>query len=141
MIETPECVFCKKKTFENGLLIAELDYSLVYLTPFQKKFPCRAMVSLKNAHKEELFELTDDELLGFMKDCSRVAKALKTTFVCDKMNYGIAGDSVRHLHMHIVGKQKDGPMWTNMFSTKTDGENKLTDTELHEMAEKLLENL
>jgi len=48
-------------------------------------------------------------------DVARVAKALKTTVHADKINYGIFGDNMPHLHFHIVPKIKGGKDWGGTF--------------------------
>ena len=135
-----ECTLCNHEPLGEWRVIHELESSYIYITPYQKKFPARVFVSLKS-HKEELFDLEEKELLSFMKDCAHVAKALKKSFKCDKVNYAIAGDGVRHMHMHVVGKQEGGSMWANLFTTQTDGEEKISDSELEEMVSKLKSNL
>lgn len=133
------CNFCKAADFSFFHLIKELPWSYVYIWEYQKDFPIRLIVSFKS-HKEELFELTDEELLGFMRDCSHVAEAMTQAFSFDKVNYGIAGDGQRHLHMHIVGKVRDGFMWRNMFNTRIEetDEGRVTSEELQNLIDRIL---
>ncbi len=131
-----DCKFCLNEPFDDLRLVTELKSSFVYMGAYQNKFVCRAIVSLKT-HRNELFELTPVEMYEFTQDCARVAEAMKKAFPCDKINYGIAGDVMPHVHMHLVGKKKDGPMWSNMFSTQVTGEEPVTSEEQDRMIEKL----
>lgn len=103
-----ECMYCQETAKTKDLLIkiGELDYSVLYLLKDQKQRG-RCVLALKN-HREELFQLTEEEMVGFYKDASRVAKALYELFHPGKINYGIFGDKVPHFHMHIVPKYEGG---------------------------------
>jgi diadenosine tetraphosphate (Ap4A) HIT family hydrolase len=60
-------------------------------------------------HAVELYDLSDEELLAFMKDVADYARALKTVTGAVKINYEIHGNSVPHLHMHLVPRYVDDP--------------------------------
>ena len=60
-------------------------------------------------HAEELYELSDEELQGFMQDVKRVCRAVAGTVHPEKINLGLYGDTCKHVHWHIVPKQKGGP--------------------------------
>ena len=53
-------------------------------------------------HKIELYELSDKEALGFMKDIQKCAKALKAVTNAIKINYEIHGNTIPHLHIHLI---------------------------------------
>lgn len=110
------CFYCEKKEKLNELMVevCELDYSYVYLVRNQN-FPGRCVVAYKD-HKRELFELSDEELIGYTKEVSLVSQAIHNIFQADKMNYGIYGDGVPHVHYHIVPKKKDEYCWGAPFN-------------------------
>jgi diadenosine tetraphosphate (Ap4A) HIT family hydrolase len=60
-------------------------------------------------HAVELYDLTDDELLSFMRDVSAYAKALKSVTNAVKVNYEIHGNTVPHLHLHLFPRYRDDP--------------------------------
>lgn len=60
-------------------------------------------------HAIELFDLTDEELLGFMKEVSIYAKALKKVTNAVKINYEIHGNTIPHLHLHLYPRYLDDP--------------------------------
>lgn len=60
---------------------------------------------------EEVHELTplDQAMLSF--ETNMVAKALKDTTGCSKINSGALGNIVRQLHVHVVARDEDDPAW------------------------------
>jgi diadenosine tetraphosphate (Ap4A) HIT family hydrolase len=62
-------------------------------------------------HEEELYELADKDRKQFLEDMSLVAKALSIAFKPDKMNYELLGNSMPHLHWHLVPRYTSDPMW------------------------------
>ncbi len=60
-------------------------------------------------HAVELYDLTEDELLAFMRDVSACAKALKKVTQAVKINYEIHGNTVPHLHVHLFPRYLDDP--------------------------------
>jgi len=64
---------------------------------------------LAKAHAVELDDLSDADLLGFMKDVQVAARALKEVTGAVKINYEIHGNTVPHLHMHLFPRSMDDP--------------------------------
>ncbi len=130
------CFYCEKSDKLNELMVKviDLDYSDVYLIRNQN-FPGRCVVAYKD-HKRELFELGKQELIGFTEEVSLVTKVINDMFEADKMNYGIYGDGVPHLHYHLVPKKKDEYCWGAPFSL-TGNDNYLEETELQDRAAKI----
>lgn len=64
---------------------------------------------ISKRHALELYELTDAELLSFMKDVARCAQALKKVTNAVKINYEIHGNTVPHLHIHLFPRYIDDP--------------------------------
>ena len=67
-----------------------------------------------------LFELPDAERDLFMKDVAHAARAMKTAFGANKINYGAYSDKLPHLHVHLVPKYVDGPAWGTTFTMMPD---------------------
>ena len=74
------------------------------------RYPGRCVVALKG-HARELFALEPAKRQQFMDGVGAVAAAIQQGFQADKINYAIFGDTVPHLHFHLVPKRKDGPEW------------------------------
>ena len=115
MSELPDCLYCRKDQRLQDLMIevAPLQVSTLYL--FKEQTHRGRCVVAYQAHVNELFELPDGELTAFMRDVARAAKAMKTAFGPNKINYGAYSDKLPHLHMHLVPKYEGGAAWGSPF--------------------------
>jgi ATP adenylyltransferase len=115
MKELPDCLYCRKdqRLHELMIEIAPLEASTLYL--FKEQTHRGRCVVAYRAHVNELFELPDDELGLFMRDVARAAKAIKSAFGPNKINYGAYSDKLPHLHMHLVPKYEGGAAWGAPF--------------------------
>ena len=115
MSQLPDCLYCRKDQRLQDLMIeiAPLDASTLYL--FKEQTHRGRCVVAYRAHVNELFELSDAELTAFMRDVARAAKAIKTAFGPNKINYGAYSDKLPHLHMHLVPKYEGGAAWGSPF--------------------------
>jgi diadenosine tetraphosphate (Ap4A) HIT family hydrolase len=105
------CFYCERGKALDDLMIpvCELSLTRVYLMRNQN-YPGRCVVAWKN-HAREIFELSAEEQAGFATEVSLTAKAIHQLFAPDKLNYGIFGDLVPHLHCHIAPKKQGGLTW------------------------------
>ena len=62
-------------------------------------------------HETELHGLADKDRKQFLEDMSLVARLLSKAFRPDKMNYELLGNSMPHLHWHLVPRYVSDPMW------------------------------
>jgi diadenosine tetraphosphate (Ap4A) HIT family hydrolase len=110
------CIYCNKDSRLTDLMIeiCELDVSTVYLFK-EQTYKGRCVVAYKIEHKNELFELTDENRNKFMSDVARVASAVYKAFSPQKINYGAYGDKMPHVHFHIVPKYEIAPKWGSTF--------------------------
>ena len=105
-----DCVFCaiatgeipSFKVYEDDLVLAYLD-----INPFAKGHT----LVIPKAHAAGLLDAADAMLADVIVRAKRVAAHLKETLGCDgfhilQNNGEAAGQTVRHLHFHIV------PRWT-----------------------------
>lgn len=129
------CFYCTKSEPLNTLMIeiCKLQVSTVYLMRDQTH-KGRCVVKF-NDHKQELFELTEEEKKQYMDDIANVAKALKELFSPDKINYASYGDTVTHMHFHVVPKYKDGVEWGSPFNVGLEEKKILSDKEYEELIE------
>jgi diadenosine tetraphosphate (Ap4A) HIT family hydrolase len=51
------------------------------------------------------------EALALMDEIVRISRLLKAVTGCDKINVGAIGNVVPQLHVHIVARRKDDPLW------------------------------
>ena len=137
-----KCYYCGEEYKQYMKPIFDNDYAIAYMAGYQKYYPGRCIVVLKN-HKVEMNEMTPEEISGFFEVVSRVAGAIQKAFPCDKLNYGVCGDGNRHFHMHIVPKIKGGYTWGQLFEMLPPLEDRILIPieELDKMIEKIRENL
>jgi diadenosine tetraphosphate (Ap4A) HIT family hydrolase len=62
---------------------------------------------IAKAHAVEPFDLPDTDQAAFWRECMAVAKALHDLLSPVKMNYEIHGNTLPHLHMHLLPRQVD----------------------------------
>ena len=114
------CPYCQQGEFlaKFGYLAFETKTSEVIVFKDQSH-PGRAIVAYKKDHVAEIQDLSDEERNAFMKDVSDVAKAIQKAYNPDRINYGAYGDTLGHLHFHIVPKYKDSFEWGGTFVMNT----------------------
>jgi diadenosine tetraphosphate (Ap4A) HIT family hydrolase len=105
----PDCWMCQRIYEPRDLVFYESRVSVAKLNPDQA-FEGYTFLTLR-WHEEELYELADKDRKQFLEDMSLVAKALSVAFKPDKMNYELLGNSMPHLHWHLVPRYTSDPMW------------------------------
>src|SRR4051812_9287501 len=105
MSKTKICPFCSKKT-EEAFLETTNFIAIYNIAPV---LPGHSLVIPKK-HIESLFELTDEETGELMILGKKVASLLSKVLNTDAFDWAIqekeaAGQSVLHLHMHVVPRK------------------------------------
>jgi diadenosine tetraphosphate (Ap4A) HIT family hydrolase len=59
----------------------------------------------------EVAELNAVDAAGLMDEIAQVSRILKAATRCDKLNVAAIGNIVPQLHVHIVARRKDDPLW------------------------------
>lgn len=133
MNELPDCLYCRKDQRLADLMIpvAELGVSTLYLFR-EQSHRGRAIVAY-HGHVNELYELPEARMHAFMSDVARAARAIRTAFGADKINYGAYSDKLPHLHMHLVPKYRDGVAWGTTFEMMPAQKKHLTEAEYAEI--------
>ena len=94
-----DCPICRGVAHDTA--VAELEVSRLMMS---EDAPMRGYAWLAvRRHVVELHELTDEEGAAFMRDVRHVARAIAATTAAVKLNYEIHGNTVPHLHLHLVG--------------------------------------
>ena len=104
-----DCPICRRWDDDSDLRVAELEHSFVVLNRDQY-FPGYTLLFTRQ-HVTELFHLDRAVRSGLMEEVSRVAEALSTLFQPDKINYGLLGNMVPHIHWHLVPRHAAEPLW------------------------------
>ena len=61
------------------------------------------------AHVTELHPLSQELQHRFIDDASRIAKALEKTYPDAKLNHGLFGNTMPHLHWHMIVRRETDP--------------------------------
>ena len=135
------CIYCAQDERISKLMIeiCKLRVSTVYLFR-EQSYPGRCVVAL-NDHAKEFFHLPQDTQDAFMRDVAQVAQALEQSFEPDKINYGAFGDTMPHLHFHVVPKYEGGHAWGRMFDMNPAENVQLSDEEYQERIVKIMAHL
>jgi diadenosine tetraphosphate (Ap4A) HIT family hydrolase len=72
-------------------------------------FPWLVLVP-RRAGASEIIDLGAGQAL-LMDEIAQVSRALKDETRCDKLNVAAIGNMVPQLHIHIVARRKDDPLW------------------------------
>lgn len=131
-----DCMYCMEDERRDNLMIeiGNLNVSTVFLFK-EQTYKGRVNVVYKD-HVKELFELNEQELAAFMNDVKKAAAAVDKAFKPNKINYGAYGDTLHHLHMHVVPKYEGKENWGSTFEMNP-GKTYLTDEEYAEVIEKI----
>ena len=140
MAVNKDCMYCMEDERRNNLMIeiGKLSVSTVFLFK-EQTYRGRCNVVYKD-HVKELFDLNDQDLAAFMNDVKKVAAAIDKAFQPNKINYGAYGDTLHHLHMHVVPKYEGKENWGSTFEMNP-GKTYLSDEEYAEMIEKIKAHL
>jgi diadenosine tetraphosphate (Ap4A) HIT family hydrolase len=68
-----------------------------------------AIAVFRGRHVAEPTELTDAEAAVYGREVLAVGRAIEAAFAPVKMNYDLLGNSVPHLHTHVVPRYADDP--------------------------------
>lgn len=135
------CPYCNKGAALDkfGVLAFETATSEVIVFKDQTN-KGRAIVAYKDDHVAEIKDLSDDERNKFMKDVSDVAKAIDKAYHPYRINYGAFGDTLGHLHFHIVPKYEGGDSFGGMFVMNHGADSYASDEEIKEVIENIKKN-
>jgi len=129
-----ECVFCSKAVTEKSFY-SEAKFSALYnLAPV---LPGHSLV-IPNNHYESVEELSDRDLGEMIVFARKVTQVLKTVFECDGFDWTIqdgisAGQTVPHLHLHIIPRKADDlPKGVEWYSKIQENEIQMLDSQQRE---------
>ena len=145
MTQSEACPMCQDSIYtEKGLRyprkIAELSVSTAVLNADWQFFHGSTILVFQD-HVTELHHLSSDLQHKFVGDASRMAAALEKSFRPIKLNHGLLGNAVAHLHWHIIVRRPTDPhprrsIWEDEFPNL-----QLTDEEFEDIANEIRQNL
>ena len=115
--EMKKCSYCSEGELLNafGIKICELPMSKVIL--FREQSHRGRVIVACRKHVDDITCLTREERAQFTEDVNRTAEALHELFHPDKINFGAYGDTMHHLHFHLVPKYKEDEFeWGGVFA-------------------------
>ncbi len=134
------CIFCKIAAGEIPSRTLYEDDSFRVIMDISPASKGHAIILPKN-HAANLFEFSDEDAGKIMVVAKKVASAMKNALNCDGFNVlqnngEVAGQTVFHLHVHLIPRYKDDHVaikWTPGV--------KVPDEEMDEIQEKIKEAL
>lgn len=109
------CYYCERGEAFRELLyeLCDLKVSKVFFCKDQT-LPGRCTIMLAE-HYEELYDIPVALRNDYMDDVCALAQTIQALYGADKINYGIYGDTVRHVHFTICPKYEDKLGWGRPF--------------------------
>lgn len=100
------CIFCK---IVEGSIPGEKIYEDEHVIAFMDIMPVTKghVLLIPKTHRENIYEMTEEEAANLFKAAPKIANALKEEFQPAAMNLlqnngSFAGQSVFHFHMHFI---------------------------------------
>jgi diadenosine tetraphosphate (Ap4A) HIT family hydrolase len=76
------------------------------------RFPGRCILSLHN-HYEHIEDMPDEDLFIFMKHIKQSIEAIKSVTQVDRVNIAILGNTVSHVHAHLIPRYPNNEKYPN----------------------------
>ncbi|MBQ7679712.1 MAG: HIT family protein [Butyrivibrio sp.] len=110
------CSYCQEGALLDafGIKICELPMSKVILFK-EQSHRGRVIVACKQ-HVDDITQLSEADRTAYLEDVNHVAEVLHRLYHPDKINFGAYGDTMHHLHFHLVPKYRDGFEWGGVFA-------------------------
>ncbi|MFQ9510132.1 MAG: HIT family protein [Lachnospiraceae bacterium] len=111
------CAYCAEgdRLDKFGIKICELPASKIIL--FKEQSHKGRLIVASKLHVDEICDLNEEERKAFIDDVAHAATAIRKAFGPDKINYGAYGDTMHHLHFHLVPKyHEDEFEWGTTFA-------------------------
>lgn len=125
------CIFCKKSVVEKSFYSTRNFSALYNIAPI---LPGHTLI-IPNKHYQSLSELPESKLGEMMIFARKITEVLKTVFKCDGFDWTIqdgvsAGQTVPHLHLHIIPRKPfDLPENNEWYSKIPENESRLLDSQ------------
>lgn len=135
-----KCPYCEKdETMDKiAIHVAKLSVSTLYFFR-EQSHPGRVTVAY-DQHVSELVDLRADQRDAFFADVAEAARVVHDIYHPDKINYGAYGDTMPHLHFHLVPKYRDDFEWGGVFTMNPQAKF-LTEEEYREAIKRIREKL
>lgn len=88
---------------------ADWELSTVFIAD-DSRFPWLILVPRRGGVRE-IHDLATADQQSLMSEMMRASKAITRAFQPDKINIGALGHMVPQLHIHVIGRRQDDPVW------------------------------
>lgn len=85
------------------------DLGLTVASLFEDQFFPGWTVLVLKRHVVELYDLTKDERAQVIEEVASVARVLAAEFQPVKVNYGLLGNQLPHIHWHVIPRLAGDP--------------------------------
>lgn len=93
----------------TGFTLAEWPLSRVFLKN-EQTYPWVILVPRKN-NVQEIHQLDKADQHVLMEEINQLSLIMRDYFNPSKLNIGALGNVVPQLHVHVVARQQDDPLW------------------------------
>lgn len=97
-------IVCGSCAFNLWLPVADLSVSTLGLYS-DVRFPGRCLLAYTVEHVEEVADLPGGDADAFFADVRRACAAVKAVSGCDRVNVAFLGNTVSHLHAHLIPRR------------------------------------
>jgi histidine triad (HIT) family protein len=109
-----DCVFCRIVAQQIPATVVHEDADTLAFMDIGQVNPGHVLVALKK-HADNLFALEDAQAAAVFRACARVARAIREAFTPQGLsvyqaNGKAAGQTVMHLHVHLVPRYENDGM-------------------------------
>ncbi len=129
MEKVEDCKYCANDERVSSIMIKVRDLNVSTLHLFKEQTYRGRCILVFRGHKTELFQLGPEERTGFMNDLAEAAGAISRAFSPDKINYALFGDTVPHMHVHLVPKYAGKDQWGTVFTMQPEPGSYLSEAE------------
>ena len=139
------CPLCPPRRGQERHLrkIATLSVSTLYLDRNQE-YTGRTVLVFDPRHVSSLEKLTLDEYVSLMTDLRRASLAVCRSTEADHMNYASLGNTIPHVHWHIIPRYLGDRRWGNPVWMNTPEEQPyraLPDAECDRLVDRIRQDL
>jgi histidine triad (HIT) family protein len=111
---TSDCIFCKVLAGDIPSEVVDSDERTVAVMDINPATRGHVVV-ITREHAENLFDVSDEDLLAVMQMARRVAERMKQTLEPGGFNIlhnigRVAWQSIFHFHLHVIPRYEDDPL-------------------------------
>src|SRR5664280_265680 len=103
---------CPKCAFELWFPVQAPILTVTRLGLYEdSRFPGRCLLVFEQ-HAEYMEDLLPQKLNALWSDAVKAGRAIRAVTGAERLNYAVLGNSVRHLHVHLIPRQPTDPLPT-----------------------------